>query len=171
MHKLIASVILLALSSVSLNAVSASNKTEICHKGQEISVANSAVSAHQAHGDTLADDPEGECVDTPTEPERGTMAAVVMMRCEAITGNGSVVVSISSSPVPDVAIIQPFPPEDSVEYPNCAEAMARLLNADYMVRSITSGSAQSGEGEGEDEDDVLRLYTDYLLLKKVPEPT
>lgn len=167
MHKFISVIILLALSSVSLNAASASNKTEICHKGEEISVANSAVSAHLAHGDTLADDPEGECEDTPTEPEPDTTAAVVMMRCEAITDNGSVVVSISSSPVPDAAVIQPYPPEVSVEYPNCAEALARLLNADYMVKSITSGSAQSGE----DDDDVLRLYTDYLLLKKVPEPT
>ena len=163
MHKLIASVILLALSSVSLNAVSASNKTEICHKGDEISIAGPAVPAHLAHGDT-----EGECEDTPTEPERNTMAAVVMMRCEAITGNGSVVVSLSSSPEFDGAVILPFPPVEPDSL-NCAEALATLLNADYMVRSITSGSAQSGEGE--DEDDVLRLYTDYLLLKKVPEPT
>ena len=164
MHKLIASVILLALSSVSLNAVSASNKTEICHKGDEISIAGPAVPAHLAHGDEV-----GACEeDTPAESEPDTMAAVVMMRCEAITDNGSVVVSLSSSPELDGAVILPFPPGDSVDYPNCAEALARLLNADYMVRSITSGSAQSGEGEGEDADDVLRLYTDYLLLKKVP---
>ena len=159
MHKLIASVILLALSSESLNAVSASNKTEICHKGQEISVADAAVSAHQAHGDT-----KGECEGSSTEPDRDTVAAVVMMRCEAIGGNGFVVVSASSSVPLDLAVILPIPPVDA---PDCAEALAGLLNARYMVRSITSGSAQSGE----DEDDVLRLYTDYLLLKKVPEPT
>jgi hypothetical protein len=166
MHKLIASVILLAVSSVSLNGVSAADKQEMCHKGDEISIAGPAVPAHLAHGDTV-----GECEgeDTPTEPERNTMAAVVMMRCEAITDNGSVVVSLSSSNELDGAVILPFPPaEDPL---NCAETLARLLNADYMVRSITSGSAQSGEGSGEDSDDVLHLYTDYLLLKKVPEPT
>jgi hypothetical protein len=160
MHKLIATIILLALSSTGLNAVSAADKQEMCHKGDEISIAGSAVPAHLAHGDT-----EGDCEDTPTESEPNTMAAVVMMRCEAITDNGSVVVSLSSSSELDGAVILPFPPaEDSL---NCAETLARLLNADYMVRSITSGSAQSGE----DSDDVLHLYTDYLLLKKVPEST
>ncbi len=164
MHKLISAIILLALSSVSLNAFSASNKTEICHKGQEISVANSAVSAHLAHGDTL-----GECVgeEPEPEPEPDTMAAVVMMRCEAIVGNGVVVVSASSSIDLEIAVIQifPFPPENDL---NCARALAALINADagLKLRSITSGGANSGEVN----DDDLHLYTDYLLIGRILVP-
>ena len=149
MHKLIASVILLALSSVSLNAVSASNKTEICHKGQEISVANSAVSAHLAHGDTTDLD---DCGENSPGSNPKTEKEVVIMRCEA----GSLV-SFSSSFADQVAVILPEPPPEVGA--NCAEILADLLNYGFVLRSITGGSA------GDDGD--LSLFTDYLLMGEV----
>ena len=149
MYKIISVIILLALCSVSLNAVSANNNQVVCHKGKEISVAQPAVSAHLNHGDSL-----GACVETlpEPEPEPGTMAAVVMMRCEAIVGNGVEVVSFSASF--DFASIQP------VEPTNCAASLADLLDAGFNLRSVTSGSAEA--------DQSLHLYTDYLLIGKVP---
>ena len=152
MRKLTSAIILLALSSVSLSAAS---KTEVCHKNRKtLTVADSAVSAHLGHGDTL-----GICEDDSTDPDPETRAAVVMMRCEAIAGNGVDVVSASSSPAleGEVAIILPFPPVEV----DCADALAGLLNAGFLLRSINSGSA-------EDEDGDLHLYTDYLLIGKVP---
>ncbi len=155
MPKVISVIILLALSSVSVNALSAGHKQEVCHKGKEISVAQSAVSAHENHGDTL-----GDCDEASHQP---VTAAVVMMRCEAIVGNGVVVVSASSSFDFNIPVIQIFPP---VGDPNCAQALAELLNSDakFRLRSITSGVANSGEGDDGD----LHLYTDYLLIGKVP---
>ena len=145
---------LLALSSVSV--FSANDKVTICHKGKEISVASSAVSAHEKHGDSL-----GECDGEETDSD--TMAAVVMLRCEGITGNGVEVVSSSSSF--DVAFIQPLPDEAL----DCADVLAELLNADakFKLKSITTGSANSGEEDDED----LHLYIDYLLIGKVPGDT
>jgi hypothetical protein len=145
MYKIILTIILLVLSSVSLNAVSANNKQDVCHKGKKISVAQSAISAHMNHGDTL-----GACIETLPEPD--TMAAVVMMRCEAIAGNGVVVVSVSASF--DFASIQPVEPVD------CAVTLANLLDAGFYLRSVTSGSAEA--------DNSMHLYTDYLLIGKVP---
>ena len=116
MHKIISAIILLALSSVSVNAYSANGKETVCHKGKEISVADSAVPAHERHGDTV-----GECdeEEPEPEPEPDTMAAVVMMRCEGVVGNGVVVVSASSSVDLEIAVIQIFPPENDL---NCARA-------------------------------------------------
>jgi len=147
MHKIIWAIILLALSSA--NAFSASNKQTVCHKGDEISVANSAVSAHLNHGDSV-----GECTGEGLQPE--TLTAVVMLRCEGVAGNGVVVVSVSSSV--EGAVIQPI----ADEVFDCADVLAELLNADagFKLRSITSGSA--------DSDEDLHLYTDYLLIGKVP---
>lgn len=153
MHKMILAASLLALSVVSVSANSAANKVKVCHKGKEIMVDKGAVPAHERHGDT-----RGKC-DTP-EPEG--MSAVVMMRCEAIEGNGVVVVSASSSVALDIPMIQIFPP---VEDPDCAQASAALLNAGLQLRSITSGSAQSAE----EDDESLHLYTDYLFIGLVPE--
>ena len=157
MHKVISAIMLLALFSVS--AFGASNKQTLCHNGDEISVANPAVSAHLNHGDSV-----GECAweypqpgpGPEPEPEPGTMIAVVMLRCEGVAGNGVVVVSVSSSV--DGAVIQPLPEEVF----DCADVLAELLNADagFQLRSITSGSA--------DNDENLHLYTDYLLIGKVP---
>jgi hypothetical protein len=80
------------------------------------------------------------------------MAVVVMMRCEAVLNNKVLVVSVSSSPELDIR------PRD-----DCAATLSELLDADYAIRSITSGTAEAG-------DDSLRLYTDYLLIGKVPVP-
>ena len=156
MHKMMSVIVLLSLSSWSLNAFSA--KQDVCHKGKNISVAEAAVSAHLAHGDS-----EGTCSETPP-----MMAAVVMMRCEPIVGNGVEVVSASSSTdlADDVAVILPIPPPiDTDNDPDCANALAALLKAGYKLKSITTGSAQSGVEDDED----LHLYIDYLLIGKVPE--
>jgi len=149
MYKIILTIILLALFSVSLTAVSANTKQVVCHNGEEISVAQPAVSAHMNHGDTL-----GACVETSPEPvpDPDTMAAVVMMRCEAIAGNGVEVVSVSASF--DYASIQPVEPID------CAVALANLLDAGFYLRSVTSGNAET--------ENSLHLYLDYLLIGRVP---
>ncbi|MEH6583216.1 MAG: hypothetical protein V7754_14840 [Halioglobus sp.] len=152
MRKTISAIILLTLSSVSVNTLSDNNKVQMCHKGnKEISVAKPSVPAHTNHGDTL-----GDC-EEETLPKIEYMAAVVMMRCEAVTGNGVVVVSASSSVNLDVAVILPFPPEAETD---CATALAGLLNTGFKLRSITSGSADNGGS--------LHLYTDYLLIGKAP---
>ena len=148
MRKIISAIILLALSGVSVNAFSGNGKEEVCHKGKEISISQSAVNAHLNHGDTL-----GDC--DGDEFERDFRAAVVMMRCSPITGNGVVVVSASSSVPLDVAVILPFPHEVDTD---CARAMAGLLNAGFRLKSITTGSAGDG--------DTLRLFLDYLFLGK-----
>ncbi len=168
MNKFISAIILLALSSVSLNAFSAADKVEVCHKGQEINVAMSSLSAHKAHGDTVYDDEDYDCDGTSTKPDPKTKAAVVMMRCDAIEGNGVVVVSASSSVDlgADFVTILPIPlPNPPVEpYPNCAKALGALLNAGFVLRSINSGSAE------DDDDNILKLYTDYLLIGRILVP-
>jgi hypothetical protein len=142
MHKVISAIIVLALYSVSVNAFSASGKQQLCHKGKQISVAQSAVSAHQNHGDT-----EGECEDESPVPEPvETSSAVIIMRCDA--GD---VVSITTSL--DVAVILPIPLEDGAD---CATALAKFLDVGFRIRSITGGSAGNS------------LYTDYLLIGEVP---
>ena len=138
MSRLISIIILLALSSVSLNAVGANMKQQLCHDGKTIIVSKSAVSAHLGHGDLL-----GSCSGTwqgSDEP-----AAVVMMRCEVTADNGMTVMSVTASF--DYASIQPVEPVD------CALAMATLLDAGFHLRSVTSGSAGA---------------TDYLFLGRVP---
>jgi len=139
-NKLISVIILLALSSVSLNAFSAKDKVEVCHKGKEISVAQSAVGAHVGHGDTVG---AKDCVSAPE-----TVKAVVIMRCEA-----GVLVSVTYSDAADV-VIQPLPDD-----PDCTQVLDFLFNRGFALRSITSGSAG---------DDGLSLYTDYLLIGKIP---
>lgn len=130
-------VALFVLSGFGGNAVAADRVT-ICHKGvKTATVAAPAVSAHQAHGDTL-----GAC-GSVTPPSKG-MAAVVMMRCGP-DGDTVKIVAFSSSPLVE-------PSSD-----DCAVALGELLDARYYLKSITSGSA----GE-----DALNLYTDYLLLGK-----
>jgi hypothetical protein len=174
MNKFISAIILLALSSVSLNAFSAADKVEVCHKGQEINVAMSSLSAHKAHGDTVYDDDDEDydCDGTSTKPDPKTKAAVMMMRCDAIEGNGVVVVSASTSVDlgADFVTILPIPlpiplPNPPVEpYPNCAKALGALLNAGFVLRSINSGSAE------DDDDNILKLYTDYLLIGRILVP-
>jgi hypothetical protein len=73
-----------------------------------------------------------------------------MMRCEPEDGS-VLVIAASSSPAP--AIEGGIEPGD-----DCAEVLAALLDADYALRSVTTGSAG---------DESLRLLTDYLLLKKI----
>jgi hypothetical protein len=126
MHKLISTIILLALAGMSLNAVGAGNKELVCHDGKTINVSQSAVSAHLGHGDSL-----GSCGDVSFNP--GTPAAVVMMRCAESAGNVMEVVSFSASF--DYASIQPVEPVD------CAVALATLLDAGFHLRSVTSGGA------------------------------
>jgi hypothetical protein len=151
MNKLTSAIILLALSSVSLNAFSAKNKVDVCHKGKDISVSSKSLSAHMGHGDEA-----GECDDDSTDSGSDTMAAVVMMRCEAINGNGVHVVSFSTSF--DFATIDI---EEPAEDDDCAVALADLLDAKFKLRSVTGGSAE--------DDDELNLYTDYLLIGKISE--
>ena len=146
MRNVMAAVTLVALSGFGQGALAAADKVTICHKGETLSVASSAVSAHMQHGDV-----EGACVAAPPPvPPANTMAAVVMMRCEPHVEGGVRVVSASSSPAP-----APIVGGD------CAEALGDLLDGGYELRSVTTGSAG---------DTVLHLYTDYLLIGRVPAP-
>ena len=132
----------------------AADKVTVCHKGiKTASVAAAALSAHEAHGDTI-----GACdTDIAPPPSSEYMAAVVMIRCDAILDGAVLVTSASISP--EGIIEGGISPRD-----DCAAVMAELIDDGYSLRSITSGSAEAGDGS-------LRLYTDYLFLGKAPEPT
>ena len=149
MKHLLSVFFLLALSSASLNALGQSNKVLICHKGKEISVAPAGAQAHiKQHGDT-----RGPCPDSgePGPGDSKPRKTVVMMRCEGMTGDNPTVQIVSaSSSVPSFQIVPGL---------DCAVTLSRLLNIGYSIRSITSGSADSGDGG-------ISLYTDYLLLGK-----
>lgn len=158
MLKLIATFLFFTLSTASLGL---SAKEMMCHKDKKsVLISESAVSAHLGHGDTLGacdeddDDDDDDHDDDNAWEKPGYSAAVVMMRCEAITGNGVVVVSASSSIPLEGAVILPIPPVDNTD---CAEALAGLLDAGFHLRSVTSGSADDDAGK-------THLYTDYLLI-------
>ena len=134
--------VLFALSGFGRN-VFAAERVTICHKeAKTATVAAQAVSAHQAHGDSL-----GACDSTP--PPYGNMAAVVTMQCGPEEGS-MVVRAASSSPSP--AIEGGIVPGD-----DCAVVLAELLDARYGVKSVTTGSAGN---------DSLKLVADYLLIGK-----
>jgi hypothetical protein len=143
MHKILSTTLLLALSSVSLNAVSDQDREAMCHKGQNFDFVTPSVQAHLNHGDT-----KGTCGGEAGPGDMDGMTVVLIMRCKA--GD---FISISASF--DYASIQP------VEPTTCPEALSSALAAGFKLRSITSGSA--GEGES------LQMYTDYLLLGEEPE--
>jgi len=146
MRNLMAALTLTALSGFGQGALAAADKVTICHKGQTLSVASSGVSAHMQHGDV-----KGACVAAPPPvPPANTVAAVAMMRCEPQGASGVLVVSASGSPAP----ADPIAVDD-----DCAAALGDLLDAGYDLRSVTTGSAG---------DAVLHLYTDYLLIGRVP---
>jgi hypothetical protein len=148
MQKYMSLFAVLALSVLSQGALAAAERVTICHKDvKTASVAASALSAHQQHGDT-----EGACGDDSSSAE--TVAAVVMMRCEAQLDSSVLVVSASSSPAP--AIGMDIVPGES----DCAVVLGALIDGDYGLRSVTNGTAEDGG--------ILHLYTDYLLLGKAP---
>ncbi len=137
----------LTLFGLSHGALAAADRVTICHKKvQTASIAAPALSAHLQHGDT-----EGPCPGDSQSP--GTMAAVVMMRCEAQLGGGVLVVSASSSPRP--AIGMDIVPGES----ECSAVLGALIDAKYGLRTVNNGTAE--------DDGILHLYTDYLLLGKV----
>ena len=154
MNKLLSTILLLALSGVSMNGLADEEeendeagagklKVMLCHKGEKsISVGAPGLDAHMGHGDQ-----EGPCDDGEPDPEESEGsdgdAAVVMMHCEAI--DGAVMVTSFSSSV--VFVDQPL--IDIALNTDCAVALAALLNAELHLRSVTGGS-DSG--------------TDYLLL-------
>jgi len=143
MRKLTMSIALLALSGLGQGVLAADDKVTICHKSSKTAaVPGPAVPGHLQHGDTL-----GVC----NAPPPSTMAAVVMVRCEPQEGTVKVVAASSSS---SPAIAGGIAPGD-----NCAVILAELIDAHYGLRSVTTGSAG---------DSRLQLYTDYLLLGKVP---
>jgi hypothetical protein len=131
-------VVLFLLSGFGREAFAA-DKVTICHKGKKTaSVAAQAVSAHEAHGDTL-----GAC-DSVVVPPPGDIAAIVMMQCGPDEGTMKII-AFSSSP--------------SVETSSddCAEALGELLDAGYYLKSVNAGSAGGSD---------LSLITEYLLLGK-----
>jgi len=140
---------MLALLGTGQVAWSANEKVTLCHNGNSITVAQPAVSAHMAHGDT-----EGACADGEGGPSN--TLAVVMLRCEAQIDNGVVVVSASTSE--DIGI------DDGNDMilnagDDCAKAVAELAQMGFGLKSITSGSAGGS--------DDLHLYTDYLLFGRI----
>ena len=148
MRKLLSTLAILTLCGLSHGALAAAERVTICHKNvQTASIAAPALSAHLQHGDT-----EGPCGEDSQPAE--TMTGVVMMRCEAQQGDGVLVVSASSSPPP--AIDMDIVPGES----DCSVILGALLDANYGLRTVNSGSAE--------DDGSLHLYTDYLLLGKVP---
>ena len=139
---------LLALLVFNQTAFAAAERVTICHKDvKTASVAAQALSAHLQHGDT-----EGACGDDLSSTK--TVAAVVMMRCDAQLEGSVLVVSASSSPAPDIGV--DIVPGES----DCAMVFGALIDADYGLRSVTNGTAEDGG--------ILHLYTDYLLLGTAP---
>ena len=139
---------LLALSVFNQTAFAAAERVTICHKDvQTASVALQALSAHMGHGNE-----EGACSDDL--PSTNTVAAVVMMRCDAQMESSVLVVSASSSPAPAIGV--DIVPGES----DCAVVLGALIDADYGLRSVTNGTAEDGG--------ILHLYTDYLLLGTAP---
>ena len=144
MKKLAMGMTMFALAGFGHTAFADSERVTICHKEvQTASVPASAVPGHQRHGDTL-----GEC----DSSQDSSMAAVVMMRCEPQDGN-VIVVAASSSPSPAID-------GGIVSGDDCAAVLAELLDEDYALRAVTTGSAE--------EDGSLHLYTDHLLIGKAP---
>ena len=135
MHKILSTSLLLALSGLSLNAVSAQSKEVMCHKDKNLYIASPAVQGHLNHGDSM-----GTCEESGPDDMDGK-TAVLMMRCAA-----DEVVSISAS----------FEYATTPQVTTCTEELSKALTADFKLRSITSGSAE--------DDGSLKLYTDYLLL-------
>jgi hypothetical protein len=147
MNKVTMTIALFALCGFSQVSLADAEKVTICHKGvQTASVAASAVSAHQQHGDTL-----GACGAAADQ----MMAAVVMMRCEPQEG---VVKVTAASTSPSPAIEGGIAPGD-----DCAAVLAELIDAGYGLRTVTTGTAEDST--------VLHLYTDYLLIGKAPVAT
>ena len=113
------------------------HKVEVCHNGNSIHIARSALPAHLAHGDTRGSCPEN------TE--------VVMFRC-VDTMDGELVVSAVS--VSDNAGLLPPSLGDA-----CADAVAELMNEDFdlaRVTGLTDGETEylfTGDDDSDDSDD------------------
>ena len=150
MPKALFSVLLLAFTSLSMSAFADHHKQLLCHKGsKEIYVADRAVPAHLAHGDTL-----GKCEDyedDDDEPQQETRKTVVTMRCE-----GTLAREGDPAPVEVVSASSSVVGYDITSGLDCAVTLSHLLNIGYLIRSITSGTV----GDSED----LRLQTDYVLI-------
>ena len=140
MHKILSTTLLLALSSVSLNAASDQDREAMCHKGKNFDFVSPSVQAHLNHGDTMGSCDES---DSGGMDDMDGMTTVLIMRCEA----GEIV---SSSASFDYAPLQ------SDEPATCPKVLSNALAAGLKLRSISSGSAGNGE--------TLQMYTDYLLL-------
>ena len=144
MHKILSTTLLLALTSVSLNAASDQDRVEMCHKGQDFNFVAPSVQAHLNHGDT-----KGSCENGSGDSagDMDGMTIVVRMRCDAVD-----VVSFNASI--EFASIQP------VEEDNCSVAASRLFENDFKLRSVTSGSGGTEQ---------LQMLTDYLFLGEGPD--
>ena len=139
MHKLLSGFLLLVIAGFNAQAFADEHKQVICHRGEDLTVAAPAVPAHMAHGDSMGSCDEIDLPDTRT--------AVVMMRCEGMTGDDPTVQIVSASNSAGFDIVPGL---------DCAVTLSRLLNTGHTIRSITSGSAGS--------DGDTHLYVDYLLL-------
>ena len=131
--------LLLVIAGFNAQAFADEHKQVICHRGEDLTVAAPAVPAHMAHGDSMGSCDEIDLPDTRT--------AVVMMRCEGMTGDDPTVQIVSASNSAGFDIVPGL---------DCAVTLSRLLNTGHTIRSITSGSAGS--------DGDTHLYVDYLLL-------
>lgn len=145
MHKILSTTLLLALSGVSLNAVSSQDREAMCHNGKDFNFVSPSVQAHLNHGDKM-----GTC-DEAGPGEMDGMTAVLIMRC-----NVGEIVSVSASF--EYASIQPEEPEPLTA---CPDLLSNALAAGFKLKSITSGSVDVG--------DSLQMHTDYLLLGEEPE--
>lgn len=150
--------LLITLAGVSMNGLADDDdddeqndyagKVVLCHKGKNsISVGAPGLSAHLAHGDT-----EGYCEDGGDKPEKPPYsngdAAVVTMRCEA-SEEGEMEVEAFSSSV--TFMDSPLSDIGSDPGPDCAEALAALLNEGFHLRSVTGNTDYLLLGETDDD--------------------
>ncbi|RTZ81509.1 MAG: hypothetical protein DSZ01_00710 [Gammaproteobacteria bacterium] len=95
-----------------------SGKTTVCHNGNTISISNSALQAHLAHGDT-----KGPC-------PAPRFTSVVILRC--LNTNGQILISgVSGSDNADVDL--PLPRQI------CANGVARMMNAGFHLQQVSTG--------------------------------
>jgi len=103
------------------------NKVTICHKDiNTISIAKSAWPAHKDHGDVW-----GSC------DNYAKYSVVVIFRCGISIDGGLTVTTVNASE--DIPVAVPLVVKDD----NCADANAALMNAQFDLTNITSGSVDT----------------------------
>ena len=94
--KKLTTIIMIALTLIVNSSLFAADKVCIWHKGKQISVSESAVDAHLAHGDVLCEDVESECDGALRSAEDFAFMLLGEMATEEVQTNKLSVAEISN---------------------------------------------------------------------------